>query len=48
MLKKGSLKPTVFENVFHGLEQVPDALKALGDRGTWGKVVVQVIQDSKL
>ena len=30
-----------------GLESVPAALKALGERETWGKVVVKVPQDWK-
>ena len=32
---------------FVGLEAIPDALKALGSRGTWGKVVVTVPQDGR-
>ncbi|KAK3672742.1 hypothetical protein LTR78_007328 [Recurvomyces mirabilis] len=32
---------------FVGLEKVPEALKALGERGTWGKVVVQVPQEGQ-
>jgi len=30
-----------------GLESVPEALKSLGERGTWGKVVVKVPQEGQ-
>jgi len=32
---------------FVGLESVPEALKSLGSRGTWGKVVVKVPQEGQ-
>ena len=34
---------------YNGLESVPEALRALGARETWGKVVVRVVEpESKL
>ena len=42
MMTKKQIKPTVFEKVYKGVESVPEALGALGSRGTWGKVVVDV------
>lgn len=45
LIKEGKFKGTVFtDEEFLGLETVPKALKALGSRGTWGKVVVKVPQ----
>jgi NADPH2:quinone reductase len=32
---------------FVGLESVGEALKSLGSRGTWGKVVVKVPQEGQ-
>jgi NADPH:quinone reductase-like Zn-dependent oxidoreductase len=50
LIAEGKFRGTVFtDNEFVGLESIPDALKALGSRGTWGKVVVKVPQkESKL
>lgn len=45
MMKKKQLKPTVFSKVYQGLEGVAPALEALGSRGTWGKVVINVKKD---
>lgn len=45
MMEKGQLKPSVFEKVYEGLEGVAPALEALGSRGTWGKVVINVKKD---
>lgn len=43
LIKDGKFRGTAFtDKKFEGLESVPAALKALGDRGTWGKVVVSV------
>ncbi|KAF3764368.1 NAD(P)-binding protein [Cryphonectria parasitica EP155] len=48
LVEAGKFKPTVFtEKDFVGLESIPDALKALGSRETWGKVVVKVPQDDQ-
>lgn len=45
LIEEGKLKGTVFtDKEFVGLESIPEALKALGSRGTWGKVVVKVPQ----
>lgn len=45
LMESGKFKPYCFtDREFVGLEGVPAALTALGDRGTWGKVVVRVPQ----
>ncbi|RYP78896.1 hypothetical protein DL771_000281 [Monosporascus sp. 5C6A] len=51
LIGQGKFRGTVFaDQEFVGLESVPDALLALGSRGTWGKVVVKIPQlgNSKL
>lgn len=46
LIKQGKFKGTCFtDQEFVGLERVPAALKALGARQTWGKVVVKLPQD---
>ncbi|KAL4930560.1 NADPH:quinone oxidoreductase family protein [Aspergillus undulatus] len=46
LIAQGKFKGTAFKDEsFVGLESVPKALEALGGRETWGKVVVQVIDD---
>lgn len=46
LVARGQFKGTAFKDEsFVGLEGVPRALQALGGRGTWGKVVVKVIDD---
>lgn len=46
LIDEGKFRGTVFtDKEFVGLESVPEALKALGSRGTWGKVVVKVPQE---
>ena len=48
LVREGKFSPTVFaDREFVGLESVPAALKALGARDTWGKVVVKVPQEGK-
>lgn len=48
LIKQGKFRPTVFtDKEFIGLESLPEALKALGSRGTWGKVIVKVPQDGQ-
>jgi NADPH2:quinone reductase len=43
MISKGQLKGITFsDQSFKGLDSVPRALKALGERETWGKVVVEI------
>ncbi|KAF2839405.1 NAD(P)-binding protein [Patellaria atrata CBS 101060] len=45
LIERGKYKGTTFtDREFSGLESVPEALKALGARNTWGKVVVKVPQ----
>lgn len=48
LIEEGKFKSTVFtDKEFVGLESVPDALKALGSRDTWGKVVIKVSQEGQ-
>ncbi|KAJ5876128.1 uncharacterized protein N7529_001712 [Penicillium soppii] len=48
LVRQGKFKGTAFKDEnFVGLESVPRALKALGGRETWGKVVVNVIGEAK-
>ncbi|GJD02878.1 zinc-binding dehydrogenase [Colletotrichum higginsianum] len=48
LVAEGKLRGTEFtDEEFVGLERVPDALIALGSRGTWGKVVVKIPQDGQ-
>lgn len=43
MINSGKLKGITFtDQKFKGLDSVPKALKALGERETWGKVVVEL------
>ncbi|KAH8906307.1 NAD(P)-binding protein [Coniochaeta sp. PMI_546] len=45
LVAEGKFRGTVFtDKEFVGLESIPGALKALGSRGTWGKVVVKIPQ----
>ncbi|KAH9808655.1 quinone oxidoreductase-like protein 2, partial [Teratosphaeria destructans] len=45
LFESGKVRGTNYTDVeYVGLERVPEALKALGERGTWGKVVVKVPQ----
>lgn len=48
LVAEGKFRGTEFtDKEFVGLEAVPEALKALGSRGTWGKVVIKVPQESR-
>ncbi|TEA18876.1 Quinone oxidoreductase-like protein 2-like protein [Colletotrichum sidae] len=48
LVSEGKLRGTEFtDEDFVGLERIPDALVALGSRGTWGKVVVKIPQDGE-
>ena len=43
LVKEGKLRGTEYtDEEFVGLEKVAGALKALGGRGTWGKVVIKI------
>ena len=52
LIRTGGFRPTGYrDRKFVGLESVGEALSALGQRQTWGKVVVEVgegLSDSKL
>jgi NADPH2:quinone reductase len=39
MLEKGAVRPVLYAR--YSLEQVPQALEALGSRATWGKLIVE-------
>jgi NADPH2:quinone reductase len=46
LIAQGKFRGTSFkDDSFVGLESVPRALKALGSRDTWGKVVVKIVDD---
>ncbi|KAJ3274732.1 hypothetical protein HDV01_002254 [Terramyces sp. JEL0728] len=47
LIAEGKLKATVFEKIYHGIDTVPSALEALGNRETWGKVVIRMNTGSK-
>ncbi|KAF7550121.1 hypothetical protein G7046_g8115 [Stylonectria norvegica] len=48
LVEGGKLRGTEYtDEEFVGLERVGDALKALGGRGTWGKVVVKMPQEKE-
>lgn len=48
LITAGKYRGTCFtDEEFVGLERVPAALKSLGSRGTWGKVVVKVPQSNE-
>jgi NADPH2:quinone reductase len=48
LMNKGQYKGTCFtDQEYVGLESVPAALKALGGRDSWGKVVVKVPQEGQ-
>lgn len=42
MIEKGLVKPTVYKETYHGLEDVPRAMDDLAARKLWGKAVVDV------
>lgn len=45
MFEKKIIKPTVFTRVYDGLEALPEGLKDLQERKTWGKAVVRIRPD---
>jgi NADPH2:quinone reductase len=46
LMKEGKFRGTCYtDKEYVGLESVPAALKALGERDTWGKVVVKIPQE---
>jgi len=48
LIELGKFRGTVFTDMeFVGLENIPEALKTLGSRGSWGKVVVKVPQEGQ-
>ncbi|KAL1879278.1 hypothetical protein Daus18300_001857 [Diaporthe australafricana] len=48
LVEEGKFRGTEFtDKEFVGLESIPEALKALGSRETWGKVVVKVPQEGQ-
>jgi len=48
LMEQGKFKGTAYtDKEYVGLESIPSALKALGARDTWGKVVVKVPQEGQ-
>jgi NADPH:quinone reductase len=48
LIRQRKFRGTVYiDREYVGLEAVPEALKSLGSRGTWGKVVVKVLQEGE-
>lgn len=48
LIEQGKFRGTVFsDKQFVGLENIPDALLALGGRESWGKVVVKIPQEGE-
>lgn len=45
MFEKKIIKPTVFTKVYDGLEALPEGLRDLQDRKTWGKAVCRIRPD---
>ncbi|KAJ1770341.1 hypothetical protein IW140_001311 [Coemansia sp. RSA 1813] len=41
LAEEGKIKPVVYEPVFYGLDKAKDALKAIANRETYGKVIVK-------
>ncbi|KAJ2491906.1 hypothetical protein IWW37_001878 [Coemansia sp. RSA 2050] len=41
LVEDGLVRPVVFQPIFHGLDQVKDALRAIARRKTYGKAVVK-------
>lgn len=37
--------PTVFDHIYEGLDSVPQGLKDLAERKTWGKAIVRIRAD---
>lgn len=42
LIKKGLVKPTMFEKEYRGLESVVTAMKDLATRKVWGKAVILI------
>jgi NADPH2:quinone reductase len=48
LVKQGKLRGTEYtDEEFVGLERTGAALKALGGRGTWGKVVIKIPEEGQ-
>lgn len=47
LIEKGSLKSTVFEKEYRGLESVVTAMKDLAARKVWGKAVILIEPDNE-
>jgi NADPH:quinone reductase len=45
-LETGKIKPVIYGKPYSGLESVPQALKDISQRKTWGKAVVSVIDEA--
>jgi NADPH:quinone reductase len=47
MLRKGHIKPVIFDTKYKGLESIPDALQDLAERKVWGKSIVFVQPENR-
>lgn len=48
LIRRGLLKPVVYNGDFKGLESVPRAMEAMAAREVWGKAIIQVIPPSNI
>ncbi|KAI8324473.1 zinc-binding alcohol dehydrogenase-like protein [Martensiomyces pterosporus] len=46
MAEEGKIKPVVWEPIFYGLDKTKDALRAIANRETYGKVIVKPSESS--
>lgn len=45
LFESGKVKPVIYDRIWK-LEEMPEGLRALEDRSTWGKAIVRVREDS--
>ncbi|KAH7108427.1 NAD(P)-binding protein [Auriculariales sp. MPI-PUGE-AT-0066] len=45
LIKSGKIVPSVYEHVYEGLDQVPEAIEAVTKRRTYGKAIVRLRRD---
>jgi NADPH2:quinone reductase len=42
LVRQGRLRPVIYDKLYDGLEALPEGLRALSARETWGKAVLRV------
>jgi hypothetical protein len=47
MINNELIKPTVYDQYFHGLESISAAMSALAERKVWGKAVILIESSCK-